>query len=85
MSKHNSLNIGKAITVTINGTKYKSSFGKTILEIARANDVYIPTMCYLTKVQPIASCRMCVVEVKGVDGMILSCQEKAVNGAVINT
>jgi len=85
MGVHNSINTGKPITVTIDGKECKSTFGKTILEIARENDIYIPTMCYLTKVQPIGSCRMCVVNVEGVDGMILSCQEKAVDGAVITT
>ena len=82
---HNSLNIGKEITLTIDGKEIKTSFGKTILEVARENSIYIPTMCYLTKVKPIASCRMCLVEVDGVDKPILSCQEKAVNGAVITT
>ena len=85
MSQHNSINKGKAITVTIDGQKIQSTFGKTILEIAREHEVYIPTMCYLTKVQPIGACRMCVVEVEGVEGMILSCQEKATDGAVIRT
>ena len=85
MSVHNSINKGKEITVTIDGKTCQSTFGKTILDIARENDIYIPTMCYLTKVQPIASCRMCIVDVEGVDGMILSCQEKATDGAVINT
>jgi len=85
MGVHNSMNTGKEITVTINGQEFKSTFGKTILEIARENDIYVPTMCYLTKVQPIGSCRMCVVEVEGVEGMILSCQEKATDGAVITT
>ena len=85
MSVHNSINKGKEITVTIDGKVCQSTFGKTILNIARENDIYIPTMCYLTKVQPIASCRMCIVDVEGVDGMILSCQEKATDGAVINT
>ena len=85
MSIHNSINKGKEITVTIDGKVCQSTFGKTILNIARENDIYIPTMCYLTKVQPIASCRMCIVDVEGVDGMILSCQEKATDGAVINT
>jgi len=85
MGVHNSINTGKEITVTINGEVYKSTFGKTILEIARENGIYVPTMCYLTKVLPIGSCRMCVVEVEGVDGMILSCQEKATDGAVITT
>ncbi len=75
----------KEITLTIDGKKIKSEWGKTILEVARENGIYIPTMCYLSKVEPIASCRMCVVEVEGVDGMILSCQEKAVDGANITT
>jgi NADH-quinone oxidoreductase subunit G len=85
MSVHNSIQTGKEITVTIDGKRCKSTFGKTILEIARENGIYVPTMCYLTKVQPIGSCRMCVVEVEGVEGMILSCQEKATDGAVIRT
>ncbi len=75
----------KAINLTIDGKACSGVFGQTILEIARENDIYIPTMCYLTKTLPIASCRMCVVDVEGVDGMILSCQEKATDGAVINT
>ena len=76
---------GKLITIIIDGKKCEGVYGQTILEIARANDIYIPTMCYLTKVSPIAACRMCVVDVEGVEGMVLSCQEKAVDGAVINT
>jgi len=75
----------KAINLTIDGKACSGVFGQTILEIARENDIYIPTMCYLTKTLPIASCRMCVVDVEGVDGLILSCQEKATDGAVINT
>jgi len=75
----------KAINVTIDGKSCSAVFGQTILEIARENDIYIPTMCYLTKTLPIASCRMCIVDVEGVDGVILSCQEKATDGAVINT
>ncbi len=75
----------KAITVTIDGKSCSGHFGETILEVARRNDIYIPTMCYLTKTLPIASCRMCSVKVEGIDGFILSCQEKAVDGAVIET
>lgn len=78
-------NRNRPITITIDGKVCKSTFGKTILTIARENDIYIPTMCYLTKVKPIASCRMCIVDVEGVDGAILSCQERATDGAVITT
>ena len=85
MSVHNSIKFGQEITLKIDGKECKSTFGKTILEIARENDIYIPTMCYLTKVKPISSCRMCIVNVEGVEGVILSCQEKATDGAVIVT
>jgi NADH-quinone oxidoreductase subunit G len=77
--------MSEAISITIDGKECKGTFGETILQIARREGIYIPTMCYLSKVSPIASCRMCVVEVEGVDGLVLSCQEKAVDGAVITT
>ncbi len=79
------INRGKTLTITIDGKACTGLYGQTILEIARENDIYIPTMCYLTKVSPITACRMCVVDVEGVDGSVLSCQEKAVDGAVITT
>ena len=75
----------KPITLTIDGKVCSGVYGETILEIARRNDIYIPTMCYLTKVSPIASCRMCIVNIKGVDGDILSCQEKAIDGIDVTT
>ncbi len=73
------------INITIDGKKCSAEKGETILQVARREGIYIPTMCYLTKTTPIASCRMCSVEVEGVEGYVLSCQEKAVDGAKITT
>ncbi len=75
----------KVINLTIDGKSCSGKAGDTILEVARKNNIYIPTMCYLTKTLPIASCRICSVKVEGVDGFILSCQEKAVDGAIVKT
>jgi NADH-quinone oxidoreductase subunit G len=75
----------ETVTLTIDGKEITTKWGTTILQAARENGIYIPTMCYLSKVEPIGSCRMCVVEVEGVEGMILSCMEKAVDGAVVRT
>ncbi|MBI3873962.1 MAG: (2Fe-2S)-binding protein, partial [Arcobacter sp.] len=44
---------GKPISVTIDGKLCSGVYGETILQIARKNDIYIPTMCYLPKVSPI--------------------------------
>jgi len=62
------------IKFKIDGKEVSANKGETILQIARRERIYIPTMCYLSKVKPIESCRLCVVEVKGVDGFVLSCQ-----------
>ena len=77
--------MSKEIRLTIDGKEVVAKKGDTILQAARRNGMYIPTMCYLSKVNPIASCRICVVEVEGMDGAILSCQEKAIEGIKVTT
>lgn len=59
--------------------------GETILNVARREGIYIPTMCYITKVTPIASCRLCVVEAEGTDGFVLSCQTPPTEGLKVTT
>ncbi|WP_457598573.1 2Fe-2S iron-sulfur cluster-binding protein [Hydrogenimonas sp.] len=73
------------IKLTIDGHTIEARKGETILQAARRNGHYIPTMCYLSKVKPIASCRLCVVEVEGADGFILSCQAPALDGMEVRT
>ncbi|HIO70333.1 MAG TPA: 2Fe-2S iron-sulfur cluster binding domain-containing protein, partial [Campylobacterales bacterium] len=69
----------------IDGKEVTAHKGETILEVARREGIYIPTMCYISKVSPIASCRLCVVEVKGVDGFVLSCQTPPTEGIEVFT
>jgi NADH-quinone oxidoreductase subunit G len=73
------------IKFKIDGISVEAKKGETILEVARRNDIYIPTMCYISKTSPCASCRMCVVEVKDVDGFILSCNTTPTEGIEITT
>jgi len=51
------------ITLTINGKQVKAQEGKTILEVACENDIYIPTLCYNEALEPAGNCRLCTVEV----------------------
>jgi bidirectional [NiFe] hydrogenase diaphorase subunit len=50
-------------TITINGKSIQTQEGKTILEVARENDIYIPTLCYHDALTPGGNCRLCTVEV----------------------
>ncbi len=68
------------INFTINGQPVTAQKGETILQAARKAGFYIPTMCYLEKTTPCASCRLCVVETDKTDGFILSCQTPPTEG-----
>ena len=54
----------KKISLTINGKVCAGKPGQTILEIARANNIYIPTLCYLKGLTPWGGCRLCIVEIR---------------------
>ena len=75
----------KIINFKIDGKDVVAGKGETILTVARKNDIYIPTMCYISKTTPCASCRMCVVEAEGVEGFVLSCNTPPTEGINITT
>jgi len=77
--------MSKLINFTIDGKAVTAKKGETILTVARREGIYIPTMCYISKTTPCASCRMCVVEAAGVDGLVLSCNTPPTNGIEITT
>lgn len=71
------------INFTINNQPVTAQKGETILQAARKAGFYIPTMCYIEKTKPCASCRLCVVETDKVDGLILSCQTPPAEGLAV--
>lgn len=73
------------INLTINGQKVTAPAGSTILEAARANGIYIPTLCYDEAVEIYGACGVCVVEAEGVPKLLRSCSAKISEGMVINT
>ena len=73
------------INLTINGKQITAPEGSTILEAARLNDIYIPTLCYDKAVEVYGACGLCVVEAEGIPKLLRSCSAKAADGMVINT
>jgi NADH-quinone oxidoreductase subunit G len=53
------------ITLTIDGKSVQAKEGESILNVARANDVFVPAVCYLTRCSPTLACRLCLVEADG--------------------
>lgn len=73
------------INLTINGQKVTAPAGSTILETAKANGIYIPTLCYDEAVEIYGACGLCVVEAEGVPKLLRSCSAKISEGMVIHT
>ena len=78
------------INIKINDIPLQVEEGTTILKAARKLNIYIPTLCYLSlhivnesKIN--ASCRVCVVEVKGRRNLVPSCSAKCEEGMEIYT
>jgi len=53
------------INITIDGKKIKAKAGQTIVEAARENGVYIPTLCDYEGIKPAGTCRICTVKIGG--------------------
>ncbi|MBV5318459.1 MAG: bidirectional hydrogenase complex protein HoxU [Desulfobulbaceae bacterium] len=53
------------ITLTINGLQVSGLASETILQVARENNLPIPTLCFLEGLSTQGSCRLCMVEVAG--------------------
>lgn len=73
------------ITLTINGQQVSVPAGSTILDACEELGVFIPTFCHDPNLPGIASCRICVVEVKGGKHLTPSCMTAARDGMVVET
>jgi NADP-reducing hydrogenase subunit HndD len=71
--------------IKINGKEYKVKSGATILETCQSIGVDIPNLCYCRNIGAIASCRVCVVEVKGWNNLVTACNTPVTEGMEIRT
>jgi len=71
------------ITITIDGKSVQTQEGEFILNAARANGVFIPAICYLTRCSPTLACRICLVEADG--KQVYACNAKAKEGMNVIT
>ncbi|MDR2753085.1 MAG: (2Fe-2S)-binding protein, partial [Oscillospiraceae bacterium] len=61
------------VKLTIDGIAAEAPEKQSILLAARAIGIEIPTLCYLREVNEIGACRVCVVEIEGLDRLAAAC------------
>jgi formate dehydrogenase major subunit len=73
------------LEMKIDGCTVGFDEGQTVLQVARAHGIYIPSLCYHRKTGPAGRCRMCLVQVDGVRGYQPACTTPARDGLVVDT
>lgn len=75
----------KKFRLNINGKEVFGIPGQTILEVAKENDIDIPTLCFDERTEIYGSCGICVVEVEGNPKMVKACATEIAPNMVIKT
>ncbi|MCG9479580.1 MAG: formate dehydrogenase subunit alpha [Actinomycetia bacterium] len=73
------------IKVNIDGRALYAEPGSTILETCLAQGIFIPHLCYDSRLQPQGACRLCLVEVESMPEAAASCVTRLQEGMNIKT
>lgn len=71
--------------LNIDGKEVSGLPGQTILEVARENDIFIPTLCYDERTEIYGSCGICMVEVEGNPKLCKACATTIGPNMVVKT
>ena len=72
-------------TLTIDEREVSARAGQTLLEVARENDIPIPTLCHLEGLSDVGACRLCLVEVAGSAKLLPACVTTVQEGMTVVT
>jgi predicted molibdopterin-dependent oxidoreductase YjgC len=73
------------VSLKIDGRELKVKEGTTVLQAARENDIYIPTLCDDPRLEPYGACRLCLVQIKGMPRPVTSCTTPVSEGMEVET
>lgn len=76
------------VKITIDGREIEAKEKARILEVARAHNIYIPTLCAHEAVSPTGTCRLCLVETTTKEGrnrIVPACISMIEEGLVVQT
>ncbi len=76
---------GKKLFIMMDRRYLEATEGQSILDVARRNSIFIPTLCHLDGLSPVGSCRLCLVEVKGISRLLPACATRAAEGMEVVT
>lgn len=72
-------------TLRINGIDVAVESGTSILGAAKQAGITIPTLCHLDGVSDVGACRLCLVEIQGINKLLPACVTEVAEGMDIQT
>jgi len=75
----------ESLTLIIDGKDVSCRSGQTILDVARENNIDIPTLCQLDGLTTWGGCRLCLVEIAGSPKLFAACATQCTEGMNITT
>lgn len=57
--------MNKLVNITIDGKAIQTLEGRNLIDVAKENGIFIPTLCYFRDLHPLGTCRICTVSLNG--------------------
>lgn len=73
------------VTLTVDGRTVQVPVGTLLVEAAKKVGIDIPVFCYHPKMEPVAACRMCLVEIERMPRLQAACNTRVGEGMVVKT
>lgn len=77
--------MNKTVNLTINGQAIEAKAGQTILEVATAAGIAIPTLCHHPALAPVGGCRVCLIEISKQQPLHPACTFRVMDGLNVLT
>ena len=74
-----------AVQLTVDGRQLTAREGETVLDVARREGIDIPALCHQEGMAAWGACRLCMVEVEGLDKLQAACTTWVKDGQVVKT
>jgi [NiFe] hydrogenase diaphorase moiety small subunit len=81
LKTNKSIDMNEKVKFSIDGKACVADKGLNLVEAAKANGIFIPTLCHLEGIKPAGSCRVCNVKING--RFMTACTTEIADGMVI--
>lgn len=73
------------VDIRINGIKFEAEEGSNLLDVCQEKGIQVPHLCHKKGLTPVGVCRLCLVKVSGMRGLVPACCTQVSQGMEVVT